>query len=1194
MKNFLRASSLCSVFLILTVTAFAQLSNGSMTGTVTDPSGAAIPGAAVTATQTSSGRVTSTVTTSAGLYAFPSLDVGAYTITVEKAGFKKLTRSGATVSVSSRTVVDGSLELGDVSQSVTILADGPQLQTASTEIGTTFTQKMFRDAPISAGGIRSPEAFIGFQPGVTNGAGGEGGISGGARRSKEILIDGAGATNPESGGIAFNGLPSVEGIGEFKLINNTFAAEYGRTGGGIESFITASGGNQFHGNAFDFHTSSALSAAAWASKANTVGTTPFRKTPYHGNEYGFALGGPVYLPKKLLGPLGGYNESKTKTFFFFTLDNFRRTDSSSAFYNLPTAKQRTGDFSELLPGRVIYDPLTGQPFAGNIIPTNRFSAVTKNVLPLIPAVTSAALTQNFLGTRATKSKQDSWSLKINQNFGEKHLLSVYHTYQNLGVLYDGPLPTPLFGAALTQTGTNRPIFTRFNYDWIITPAMNLHVTYGITKLRQYFDNASVGQGWPQKLGLKGVTQTVTDAFPVINFATNGYLNYADTNGTKTKGSQFNFTKHFRADLSWVKGNFNWKFGADHRWMSTTGEALPSGAFDDAGVQGVFNSALQTANPVGATGGDSFASFLLGLVDNANRTYNGPGIAAKFGYNAWYAQADWKIRPNLTVNLGMRYELPVPRHTNPVGAFTSFDPNITDPRSGLKGALAYLGDCAGCNGKSRFGDIDKTSIGPRLGLAWSLNQKTVIRAGYGIYYAAGNGLMGGFCLRCATGFASSAAVSKATTTSAALNWDNGFVPPATFIPPPTVSPSAGNQTDDIYYINPKSGTAPRFQNWSLSVQRELPFKIVAEAAYIGNRGTRLSANHFSLNLLDPKFYALGTLLNAEIDSKAVTDAGYKIPYANFIADWRGTGTAGATLARALRPYPQINGPIADEYNPVGSSWYDSLQIKLDRRFGSLFVEANYTWSKSLTNASGSQTGGDSNNRNPKTDRSISTLGQEGVLAFEKSLQYTDYPHIANLVAVVDLPFGKGKKFLNNSGLLDRVFGGWTVSFTGNYTSGALILLNATNTYPNYGFAYGRKRVNIVAGKAILSGVKRQDIDPRAGLISGVRTRSSATPWLNNDFFSIPGAYELGNSPTYLSGLRDPNNYSDSMGFIKRTRLSETVSFELRGEFFNIFNRTNFGLGGTPNRPNVNDLINFGIPGGPRTGARVGQMAAKINF
>ncbi len=1184
MTIFRRILFLLSLISLVALAALAQSGKGALSGTVMDASGANVAGAKVSAKSTQTGVTLETVTTSAGLYLFPTLDPGTYVVTVEQAGFKKLSKSNVVISVSNQSNIDMQLEVGDVSQSVNVTDETAQLQTVNSEIGTSFAPKLFQDVPISAGGLRNPEAFIGFQPGVVNGAGAEGGISGGARRSKEILIDGANATNPESGGVAFNGLPSVESLQEFRLINNTFGAEYGRTGGGVESFVTKSGGNQFHGNVFNFHTSSALSAAAWATKAGTVGTTPARKPSNHGNNYGMALGGPIYLPKKVFGPLGGYNENKDKTFFFFTTDNFRANSATAAFYNLPTLKQRAGDFSELLPSRVIYDPLTGQPFPGNIINPNRFSAVSRNILALLPQPTNGNLQQNYLGTRTVNSKQDSWSLKINQNFSSKHLFNFYYTRQFLGTLIGGVLPEPLFGNNENAVSANRPIFIRFGYDWIFTSSMNLHVSYGITKLRQYFDNQSVGKGWPERLGLRGVELGDAGAFPVVQFTDGRYKNFADTNGPKTKGTQFNLTDHARADLNWVKGNFTWKFGFDKRWMRTTGEALPSGAFDDAGVQGVFNfSPLQTAlASATSTTGDSFASFLLGSVDGASRNFNGPGVAAKFGYNAGYAQTDWRIRPNITINLGMRYEVPIARSTEP-DAFTSFDPNLTDPRSGLKGALAFAGTGPGRTGRRSFADIDYSNYGPRLGLAWSIGQKTVVRAGYGIYYSAGNGLTGGFCIRCTTGFASSAAVAKATPTSAALNWDNGFVPPSNFIPPPSISPSAGNAVDDIWYIAPNSGTAPRFQNWSLSVQRELPGKFVFEAAYIGNRGTRLSASHFSLNLLDAKFYALGDLLNRRIDDPAVVAAGYRAPYTGFIADWGN----GATLARALRPYPHIQGPVNNEYNPVGSSWYDSLQLKLDRRFGNLFTEFNYTWSKSLTNASGSQTSGDSGNRNPKTDRSISTLGQEGVLAFEKSLQYTDYPHIFNAVVALDLPFGNGKKFLSGSGALDRIVGGWTISFAGNYTSGALVLLNAPLTYPNWGFAYGRKRVNIVPGAAIRTGVERKDLDPR-DITKG---------WLTKNFFTIPGTYELGNSPTYLTQLRDPNAYNDNMGFIKRTRITESVNIELRGEFFNVFNRTNFGIGGTPVRPNVLDTSatgRFGVTGVARSGPRSGQMALKINF
>lgn len=1186
MKTIRQAVSLlCMLLCILLLAgsvAFAQLSGGSLTGTVTDTNGGAIARAKVTATHVASGRVFETTATSEGLYALPNLEVGQYKVTVEAQGFKKLTLDGVVIYLGNRTVTDARLEAGNLTDTVTVTADAAQLQSTTTEVGVTFSPKLLVDAPISGAGIRNPEAFIGFQPGVVNGAQAEGGISGGQRRSKEILIDGANATNPESGGVAFNGLPSVEAIGEFRLINNTFAAEYGRTGGGVESFVTKSGGREFHGTVYDFHTSSALSAAAWATKATPLGAGVVAAKPkYHGNTYGGALGGPIYLPKKIFGPLGGYNESRNRSFFLFTTENYRRADVSTGFRSLPTAKMRTGDFSELLPGRLIYDPVTGQPFQGNIIPQNRFSNVSRNILPLIPATTTPGLLNNYLATIQTQTRQNSWSIKVNHNITDKHLINFFYTWQDLGGLQSGPLPQPLQGAGTTSYSGNRPTFTRFNYDYIITPTVNLHVTYGMTRLRQIFDNDQVGQGWPQKLGLKGVSEGDTNSFPVITFATDGYTAYADTNGNKTKGTQYNFTDHVRADLSWVRGNFNWKFGSDHRWMRTTGKPLSTGGFDDAGVQGVFSfAANQTASAANVSGsGNSFASFLLGLVDNASRTYNASAISANFGYNAWYAQTDWRIRPNITLNLGLRYELPLARSTSPTG-FTSFDPNIVDPRSGLKGATAYLGDCNGCINRDRFADTDYSSVGPRLGLAWSVNEKTVVRLGYGIYYAAGNGLTGGFCLRCANGYATTAGLSRAGTTGPALNWDNGFVPPSTFLPPPVINPSVSNAADDIYYITPDSGKAPRFQNYTISIQRELPWKLVGEIAYIGMRGSRISSSHAPLNQLDPKHYALGALLNKRIDDPEVVAAGYKSPYANFIADWG----AGATLARALRPFPQINGPINNLYNPIGNSWYNSMQIKLDRRFGWVTVEANYTWSKALTDASGTQTGGDAANRNPKTDRPYDPRAIE----LNKSLQYTDYPHIANIVAVIDLPFGKGQKFLSGNSVLDKFVGGWTISFTGNYTSGALALLNAPYTYPQWGFEYGRKRVNLVSGAPIRTGISRQDLDPR----------DLTKRWWTTNFFTIPGTYELGNAPIYINELRDPNNYNDNMGFIKRTRITETVNIELRAEFFNIFNRTNFGIGGTPIRPNVVDTNpttgRFGVTNGPRVGARTGQMALKINF
>jgi hypothetical protein len=1182
MKTIRQGLILYSLIFLMTTIVSAQSSGGSLGGSLFDSSGGAVSGAKVTLQQVSTGRQFETLTTSEGLYTFPNLDVGSYTLVVEQSGFKKYTQKNIVIALSTRTTADIKLEIGDVNQSVTVTAEAVGiLQPTSAEVSSNFAPKLFRDAPINAGGLRNPETFVAYQAGVVNGAGAEGGIGGGARRSKEILIDGANATNPESGGVAFNGLPTIEQLVEFKIINNAFAAEYGRTGGGIETFVTASGGNQFHGSLFDYHTSSALNANAWANKANPG--SEIRKIPTHGNEYGFVLGGPIYLPKKVFGPIGGYNENKTKSFFFFTYNGFRKTDSSTQFITVPTLRQRQGCFDEV-GVRPVYDINTGAQFPGNCIPQNRFSAISRNILPLIPNPTNNALTQNYLAARTSSTKQDSWSIKINHNITDKHLISGWFNTQQLDALAAGPLPGPLFGANQNAISSNKPQFARFNYDWIITPKINLHVTYGITRLRQYFDNPSVGQGWPQQLGLRGVSEGDTNAFPVITFSDGRYQNYADTNGPKTKGTQFNYTDHVRGDLSWIKGNHSFKLGAESRWMRTTGEPLSTGGFDDAGVQGQFAfSPNQTAlRSSSGTTGDSFASFLLGYVSGASRTYNANASSANFGYHAWYGQTDWRIRPNLTLNLGLRYEIPVPRSTSPT-AFTSFDPNLIEPTSGLRGALAYLGDCNGCVDRKSFANIDYSNFGPRFGLAWSPTQKTVVRAGFGVYYGAGNGLTGGFCIRCQNGYGSSAGLSSPDSFLPALLWDNGFVPSPSFQFPPIISPSAGNAVDDIWYISPESGRAPRFTNWTFSVQRELPFKLFAEVAYIGMRGVRLSANHRPLNHLDPKYYALGDLLNQRIDSPAVVAAGYRSPYANFISDWGST----ATLARALRPYPHINGPVNNEYNPIGNSWYDSLQVKLDRRFGDLFAEFNYTWSKSLTNASGSQTSGDWANRNPIAENPFAA----NVLDIQKSYQYTDRPHIFNVVAAYDLPFGRGKRFLGSNAFVERLVGGWTVSFAGQYQSGDLVLLNAPLTYPNWGggnFLYGRKRVNLT-GAPLLTGVSRGDLDPR----------DPNSRWLNPAAFSIPGTFELGTAPVYLNDLREPRFYSDSMGLIKRTRIAESVNLEIRGEFFNVFNRTNFGGVGTgvnqvSPRPNTANLATYGRPLGARSGPRSGQVVVKLNF
>jgi hypothetical protein len=1166
MKTLQLALSLCCLLLIVTA-ASAQFATGSLSGTVTDTSGAVLAGARVVATNTGTGRSYELTTSGAGLYAFPNLIVGTYTVTVEQSGFKKLTRNNIVIGTATTSVVDISLEVGDLSQSVQVTTDAPLLQTQTSEIGVNFAPKLFKDAPLFVGGgFRNPESFITYMPGVNNGSG-DSSINGGNRRSKEILIDGAGNTNPESGGVSFN-FPAVEQFGEFKLLTNNFAAEYGRTGGGVEIFTTASGTNAFHGSLYDFHRNSVLDATPWATKASPLRNTlpvgdPRRpvKSKYRQNEFGFAIGGPIYLPKKIFGPLGGYNENKQKTFFFFTYNGYRQNALPTVLtgLTLPTLKMRQGDFSELpVP---IFDPLTGRQFPGNIIPQNRFSAVSRAILPLIPQPDTPTLQANWTGTRVQSQRNNTWSLKVNHNITDKHRVDAWISEQEVnGPFIDGPLPHPLFGGNQVAINSNKPRFWRFNYDYSITPRLNLHATYGITQFRQFFDSPSVGVGWPEKIGLKGVAKGETDAFPAIFFENGGYLNYGDTNGPKTKGTQFNYTDHVRLDASWLKGNHQIKFGWDKRWMRTTGKQLSTGGFDDAGVQGqFFFSRDQTADPARlGTTGDAFASFLLGQVRRTTRNFTAAAATARFGYNAAYAQTDWKVRSNLTLNLGFRYEIPIPRSTDPDFGFTSFDPNLTNPgANNVKGALAFAGDCQGCTGKKRFAEIDYSSYGPRLGFAWGVDQKTVVRGGYGIYYGAGNGLTGGFCLGCSFGLGASPEFVSPGGTAAAINWDNGF-PTTGFALPPFITPSGANYQSP-WYISPDSGKAPRIHNYNLSIQREFK-KYVFELTYAGSRGFRLAYPRDPLNVLDPKYLSLGALLNRRIDDPAVIAAGFTKPFPSF--------PNNLSLGQALKPFPQFIS-VPNEYDPKGKSWYDSLQFVVQRRYSDVTLQASYVFSKSLTDASGTQTSSNGTSLNPRSQNPYDD-------AHEKTYLYTDWPHVVNVVWSWDLPFGK--KLLNTSNpVLSRLVGGWTLSGVHQYRSGSLILINAPNAISAF---YERKRPNLT-GQPIRTGIDYGDLDPN----------DSNTRLFNKSAFAVPGDFEFGNAANYLTDLRNPPIFSENFGIIKRTRIKEQSNFEFRAEIINPFNRTRFGGINVDISP-ANQ--NFGRPTGPQLGARIIQLVAKLNF
>ncbi len=1129
--------------------ALAQSDTGSLAGRVTDPSEGVVLGAKVLLINNATQVSLPATTNKDGLYEYPSLPIGSYTLEVEQRGFKRTRQSGINIAVATRSTANIMLTVGETQQTVEVTAQTPLISTETSDTGTVFQPKFMKDAPLFvSGGFRNPENFINYVPGVNNGQQ-DSSINGGARRSKEILIDGASHTNPESGGVAFvsnGGIGSVEMYGEFKVLTSNFSAEYGHSGGGIEVFVTRSGSNTLHGNVFDFLRNDKFDAAGWTVNQRR----PFLgKSKVRQNEYGVSAGGPVFIPKLYNG--------KNRTFWYFTWNGYKQNNGGgTAILSVPTAKMKQGDFSEL-GSRLIYDPATtrtvnGQlvrdPFPNNIIPKNRWSSVSSNMLSLIPDPTAPGISGNYAGTTLSTVDRNIYSIKGDHSFSDRHRISGLYSWQRLNQLATANLPGPLASGSVTH---DVPDITRLNHDFIFTPTLFNHVTFGLSRYQSIFSQLPAQlQDWANKLGLKGVATNGSQSFPIVTFTDS--LTPFGTN-PKNRGAQQNWTYDAMDGLTWVRGRHEFKFGFEYRRGRTFQDP-----FDDSYAQGLFNfNSLQTANPSSrGNTGYSFASFLLGGPNDARRDFNTKGVNIIYGYRSGYVNDNWKITSRLTLNLGLRYEIFIPR-TDTNLTLSAFDPTIPNPGAGNRlGALSFAGTGTGRNGHVRFGDIYWNNLGPRIGGAYQLTPKTVIRAGYGMYFSAANGNTGGGCFPCGWGVSASPTPTSPDGIAPAFNWDSGFLVPPGFLPPPIINPSYANgQT--VLVLSKEDGLAGRIQNWQVNVQRELPMAFLLDVAYLGSKGSRLNS-YVPYNQVDPKYLSLGSLLSANITDPRVVAAGFQLPYPGF----------AGTLAQSLRPYPQYNN-IIHTYLGVGGLTYNALQTKLEKRFSSLTLLAAYTWEKNIEiNGAFTQTG---NGTAPQDQYNLGA---------EKALSIHDIPHTLNLVYAYDLPFGHGRKYLASAHpVVSAVVGGWTIAGIHQYRSGSLIQIGAPVNTLGTGVLFTPALRANTTGSAIQTGVDRTSLDPNN---PGVR-------WLNRTAFSIPGAYQFGSAAPFLNDVRNPPFFTEALSLVKRFKIRERADVEYRADISNVLNRTSFG----GINVNLSDP-NFGRATGVQQGPRIIQMALKLNF
>lgn len=1192
---------------LLPAGAFAQTNEGSITGNVLDPSGATVPNATITATSRGTGAVYHAVSSSAGSFSIGNVRIGAYDISVTAPGFQTNSIQGVVVQIATQSTLKITLQPGNVSETVTVNADSPTIQSESADIGAVVTTKQVLDLPLALGSsvqaMRSPEAFVFLVPGTvgpgTNGSSQNAGVSqGGAFESKvtggqnygtEILLDGASTYRSENGSSFDEAAPSVEALSEFRVETSTMPAEYGRTTGGIEIFSTKSGGNDFHGSAYDIFRNKDLDANTWYN--NYQGLPRVKDTQ---NDYGGVFSGPVWIPKLYNG--------KNKTFFMFSWEQYKQSVGFSTTSTVPTAAEKSGDFTaDLDTSRVvgtnpcdgtpvyfgeIFDPSTTRAGANgtlcrtsylaetgkNAIPAGQQSAIGQKLLSFYPNPTNGNAVNNLTFAGSYPLLDTTMTIRIDQNISDKHKLFAMYDSRDNNRLAN----SPTWGNAASPGGPGQDFFTHYaraGEDWTISPTMLNHLNLGFnrTNSKNVGPGARLGNGqnWDATLGITGVGGPT---FPAIN---TGQPNIS-TEGNTNFGDTIDYGYRFNDIFDIVKAKHTLRFGVDYRYQIYEPGSLSN-------TSGSFNfGCAETAAAVGplascASSGNGIASLLLGAVDNANAEAYASQAQWRSHYYALFAQDTFKITPTFTINYGFRWEVDAPRHER---HGNTSDISLTAPNpaaGGRPGALVFAG-----KGSGRNGVVDETwaktwhkDFAPRIGIAWApaqFNNKLAIRAGYAIYYGAITYAdFGGFLQ---VGFQAVPSFSSTNGFDPAFNIASGF--PA-YNPPPNFDPSQANFSGNPAngYVDPSYGRPAMVNNWSFDVQGQLATDLILDVGYVGQHSTHLRSNINPVNNLNPAFFHLGTLLTANVNSPQAMAAGIGLPFPGF--------DPTRQVAEALLPFPQFFALNTDCcLENLGQSSYDAMQVSLQRRFhAGLNLMASYTWSKTLTDAD-------------STLPFFANLAGGGAiqnpfnLKNEKSLSNQDIPQNFVLSYIYELPVGKGKKFMDKGGFLNVVFGGWSISGIQTYHSGQPEAFCCATGIPWFD---GAIRYNFIPGQQVYS----------QAFLSG-NYNPVTTPIFNKAAFEDPNSaanvalfgYRLGNMSRTDPTVRSFFYKSEDFNILKRTRLTERTDILFQMSFLDAFNRHIFD-----NHVNV-DLnpsdANFGImnPGAQIMGPRRIQLQLKLEF
>ena len=1116
--------------------AVAQSFTGTITGSIKDSSGAVIPHATVTITNQQTDRQETVMTDLEGRYTSLPVPPGEYRVEASLQGFRRAARSNVVVQVNSTAIIDFTLEVGDLTDAIEVSATATLLETNTATIGKVVDNRRILELPLNT---RNVYSLIFLTPGVAGSIGNNYNSMGytvnGARPTMmDTVIDGVTASFPTVNG--FTGIsvfPSVDAIQEFKVLGANYPAEYGRSLGSVLNVVYKSGTNEFHGSAYEFFRDSAFDANNFFANRAGQPLGDFRRS-----QFGGVLGGPI---------------RRSRTFFMTSFEGLRERRASQTTTTVPTLAQRQGDFSQTFAqnGQLIriFDPFTTRStpsgsgfvrdqFAGNVIPRNRIDPVALQVLNYYPLpnqpgnpVTGA---QNYFATGTAELNVDNFDVRVDEQLSDTQKFFMRYSYRKT---FDAPATFFPADIAIAEGRVNQQNLAHnavMDYSRTISNTTVMSARLGFARTLFIFDNQGLGFR-PSSLGLPAEIDANVDRLMFPRFGVSGM----DTLGGNDHRYNAFMSYTAAASLTKVQGDHSFKVGFEGRMLRVNvWEARSAGTFNFRANE------TQGPNPTSAssTAGFGLASFLVGVgAPNDVLIQNWKNVAANSFYWAGYAQDDWRVNSRLTLNLGVRYDLDVPR-TERYNRMNYFDPEARSPLADvvpgfpdLRGGVVFVG----VDGRSRYQyHWDTNNIAPRLGLTYQVDPKTVIRAGYSHIFGPSNqgaqGTVGPFGFRTENLWVTT--IDGITPFNTLRNpYPNGFQPS------PGASEGLLTQVGANLQAPLQDTPSPWTIQYNINLQRELPWATYVEIAYVGTRGYDLSKvgeSGFSLNQLDPQYMSLGSQLNQRVPN----------PFYGIVNNGVLTEPT-VSRGQLLRPYPQFTDVIP-LYASGAKSRYHALQMTGRKRLThGLMFEGSYTYAQT---------------------REIGMSHQNSYdIEASWALASYDIKHRFVISYLYELPFGRNRRFGSNaSTLVNAIIGGWQFNGITTLQSGTPLQFTASNTAGIFG---ARTQPNNNGNEPRLDGPVHERLDR----------------YFDTSVYSQPPAFTFGNEPRFSPVLRAHGVRNFDLSLFKNFEIRTGMTAQVRIEALNAFNRVQFSA------PNTSvTSSSFGVISGQANAPRQLQFGFKL--